>query len=269
MRIKLTLTPSERKCLIPINYQHPLSAAIYKILSAANPEYAGFLHQKGYLSADGKPMKLFTFSFLAIPGVKVVNSQLGLFNFPAVTLQISSPLIDDFMQNLVIGLFQNQELAIGDRSVVGRFTVQTVESLPTPEFAPVTKFSCLSPFVVSTMKARDGRLQAYFFRPDDPELSEALRQNLVRKFETIYQRPPADDRLEFAADADYIARKGGPHKVTKLITLKAHLEDEATRIKAIYCPFTLTGSIDLMHVAWDAGIGNRCSQGFGCVAVVR
>ncbi|MBN1349946.1 CRISPR-associated endoribonuclease Cas6 [candidate division KSB1 bacterium] len=268
MRIKLTLAPLERRSFIPFNYQHPLSAAIYKILSTANQQYAEFLHQKGYLTVDGKPLKLFTFSYLFIPRVKVVKNMLGIFNFSAVTLQISSPLIDDFIQNLVIGLFENQELAIGNRYTVGRFTIQAVESLPTPEFAPLTKFTCLSPFVASTMKEHDGRLQPYYFRPDDPELGEALRQSLLRKYETIYHHLPQHDRLALVLDADYVARKGGTHKVTKLITLKEHAAGEATQIKAIYCPFTLSGSTELMQVAWDAEIGGRCSQGFGCVAVV-
>jgi CRISPR-associated endoribonuclease Cas6 len=269
MRIKLKLIPREAKCFIPLNYQHPLSAAIYKILSAANIVYANFLHQKGYLSIDGKPLKLFTFSFLSIPGVKLVNNTLGIFNFPTITLQISSPLIDDFIQNLVIGLFENQELVIGNRQTVGRFTIQTVESLAAPDLVSPVKFKCLSPFVVSTMKERDGRLQTHYFRPDDPELGEALCQSLVRKYETIYHQPPQNDRLTFELDADYVTRKGGSHKVTKLITLKENLEEEATQIKAIYCPFTFTGSIELMQVAWDAGMGSRCSQGFGMIDVVE
>lgn len=269
MRIKLTLTPFERKCFIPINYQHPLSAAIYKILSAANAEYADFLHEKGYLSTAGKPLKLFTFSYLSIPGVKRIKNMLGIFNFPKITLQISSPLIDDFIQNLVMGLFENQELAIGNRHTVGRFTIQTVESLPTPELVSPAKFKCLSPFVVSTMKERDGRLQTHYFRPDEPELSEALRKSLVRKFETVYHHPPQNDQLSIALDAGYVARKGGPHKVTKLITLKEHAAGETTKIKAIFCPFTLSGSTELMQVAWEAGMGSRCSQGFGCVGGER
>ncbi len=64
MRIKLTLGPVEKKCIIPINYQYPLSAAIYKILASGSLDYAEWLHQKGYLSPGGKPMKLFVFSKL-------------------------------------------------------------------------------------------------------------------------------------------------------------------------------------------------------------
>src|SRR5690554_3622262 len=47
---------------IPINYQYPLSSAIYKILDKGDSEYAKFLHEEGY----GKGYKLFTFSDLKL-----------------------------------------------------------------------------------------------------------------------------------------------------------------------------------------------------------
>jgi CRISPR-associated endoribonuclease Cas6 len=268
MRIKLTLVPKEKQCCIPINYQYPLSAAIYQILSTASPEYADFLHEKGYLSADGKPLKLFTFSYLFIPGVKRDEDLLVAYNYPVCTLHISSPLIEDFIQHFVVGLFGNQELVIGNQHTVGRFHIQQVESLPVPEFTTETRFKCLSPFVVSTMKEHAGKLMPHYIRPDDPALGAAIRLNLIKKYETIYHQPPDNQELTFSLDQDYVRRKGGPEKITKLITLKEHLEAEATRIRAIYAPFTLAGSTELMQVAWEAGLGTHCSQGFGCVEVV-
>ncbi|MFQ6116059.1 MAG: CRISPR-associated endoribonuclease Cas6, partial [bacterium] len=64
MRIKLSLRPKGKTTQIPINYQYPLSAAIYKILQQASPAYAEFLHDKGYPAPSGRLMKLFTFSRL-------------------------------------------------------------------------------------------------------------------------------------------------------------------------------------------------------------
>jgi CRISPR-associated endoribonuclease Cas6 len=268
MRINLTLIPKEKRCYIPINYQYPLSAAIYKILSAASPEFANFLHAKGYLSADGKPMKLFTFSYLDIPDYRLQENLLILNNYPTCQLKISSPMIEDFIQHLVIGLFTHQELAIGNQYTVGRFHIQQVESLPTPEFKSTTRFKSLSPFVVSTMKEYNGKLTPHYFRPADPGLNEAIRLNLIKKYETIYHQPPENQELNFILDQDYVRRKGGPDKITKLITLKEHSEKEATRVRAINAPFTLSGSTELMQVAWEAGLGTHCSQGFGCVEVL-
>lgn len=268
MRIKLTLIPKEKKCAIPINYQYPLSAAIYKILYSASSEYAKFLHEKGYISEKGKPLKLFTFSYLSIPSVSFKNNMLVTYGAPPCTLFVSSPLLEDFIQNFVIGLFQNQEVAIGNQYAVGRFIVQQVESIMPPNFSKKEFFKCLSPFVLSTMKERNGKIMPYYYRASDPELGEAIRRNLIQKYKTIYQKVPEDESLHFELDKKYIDRKGGFDKITKLITIKENSETEATKIKSILAPFSFCGSPELMKVAWEAGMGNHCSQGFGMIDLI-
>jgi len=91
-----------------------------------------------------------------------------------------------------------------------------------------------------------------------------VRKNLLAKYEIIFGRLPEDDRLEFVIDADYLARRGGPEKVSKLITIKEGTAEE-TRIKAFECPFTLTGNPELMGVAWECGVGDHNSMGCGMV----
>ena len=268
MRIKLTLIPKEKKCAIPINYQYPLSAAIYKILYSASSEYADFLHEKGYISEKGKPLKLFTFSYLSIPKVSFKNNMLLMYGAPPCALFVSSPLIEEFIQNFVVGLFSNQEIAIGNQQTVGRFVINQVESMAAPEFSDSENFKCLSPFVLSTMKMKNDRLMPHYYRPDDPELGEAIRGNLIQKYQTVYKKKPENDRLVFELDKDFVSRKGGLDKVTKLITIKENNEKEQTKIKAIFSPFSLAGSAELMQIAWEAGIGNYCSQGFGMVDVL-
>ena len=269
MRIKLTLIPQEKKCAIPINYQYPLSAAIYKILYSASSEYANFLHEKGYISAKGKPLKLFTFSYLYIPRVRTNNGMLIAYGFPPCYLMISSPLLEDFIQNLVIGLFENQEIEIGNNYTVGRFQITQVESTAAPIFSHCDKFKCLSPFVLTTMRLKNDKLMPHYYRPDDEELGEALRQNLIQKYQTIYKHLPQNQNLNFRLDENYIKHKGGIDKITKLITIKENNELEQTKIRAIFAPFYLSGSSELKTIAWEAGIGNHCSQGFGMINLVE
>ena len=267
MRIKLTLAATNRSEFfkIPINYQYPLSAAIYKILNSGSPEYARFLHDQGYKTPDGRLSKLFTFSYLTIPHKRI---EAGIFVVPTslpMTLFISSPMLDGFVQHLVMGAFAQQRIDIAGHGQRNSFLITQVEAIPAPEFSPVTHFICQSPFVVSTIHERDGKLRPYYLRPDDPNLSTAVRKNLIQKYYAIHQQSPVDDALEFSLDSGYISRRGGPDKVTKLITLKEGHTTAETRIKSIFAPFTLTGSPDLMRTAWEAGLGEHCSQGFGCV----
>ena len=113
---------------MPINYQYPLSAALYKILSSGSAEYSQWLHEKGYLSPKGKPTKLFVFSKLFIPQKdrKPEKNILKIFNHTKCQLFISSPMLEDFIQNFVVGLFSAQIIEIGNNITVDK-NFQTID----------------------------------------------------------------------------------------------------------------------------------------------
>jgi CRISPR-associated endoribonuclease Cas6 len=267
MRLKLTLRPESAKPSVPVNYHYPLSATIYKLLAQASPEYSTWLHERGYRSPADRLLKLFTFSKLDIPRVKFADGVLVAHDVRAWRLLVSSPMTDEFVQLFVLGLFQNQKLEIGGRGAVGRFLIEQVEALAPPEFTSPMRFKTLSPVVVSTMREHKGKLQPYYYRPNDLELGAAIRQNLLEKFETIQGCAPQDGALEVAIDNDYMARRGGPEKVSKLITIKEGTPEE-TRIKGFECPLLMKGSQELMQVAWECGVGDHNSMGCGMVEVV-
>ena len=261
MRLSLQLFPQNRDVTIPINYQYLLSAAIYKILQQASPDYAAFLHNLGYPAPSGRFMKLFTFSKLWLPKAKLENRFLKA-GRGVCRLQIGSPMLDEFVQNFVLGLFESSKIVIVGRGCRAEFRVEQVEALPVPEFQPNMRFRCLSPIVTSTMRARGGgKLQPYYYRPDDEKLSEALRNNLLEKYEIIHCKKPADHRLVFRLESHDTPK-------SKLITIKEGTPEE-TRIKAFETHFTLQGSPELMLTAWECGLGERGSQGFGMVEVVN
>jgi len=269
MRIQLTLTPKERECIFPINYQYPLSAALYKILSSGSPEYATFLHKRGYLSPSGKPLKLFTFSRLWSPNIKRFQSSLIIRNFDPCRLMITSPMLEDFVQNFVFGLFERQTLEIGGPHSVGRFLITNVETLPEPEFGHSVIFKCLSPIVLTTMHIYKNKLTPYYLRPNDERLNQAIQHNLMNKHQTIFGHSPADDELTFALDQEYVKRKGGYDKLSKLITIKEGSTSQETKVKAFIAPFKLTGSTALMRVAYECGLGDKNSLGFGMIEKVN
>jgi len=53
-----------------------------------------------------------------------------------------------------------------------------------------------------------------------------------------------------------------------LVKVKEGRPDQ-TNVKGFLAPFTLSGSVELMRTAWEAGLGDKCSMGFGCVGVVE
>jgi len=268
MRLKLHLRNVSGSGKIPVNYHYPLSAAIYAILSDSSPEYATFLHDHGYLGADGKPRKLFTFSHLffspkAIPD----HFSLKIDRHSTTSLIIASPMLGDFVQHFVVGLFSRQRITIGNGLHQATFAIEQVEALAEPAFTSPMRFKALSPIVLTTAIDTEQGKKTYYYRPFDEGLAEAVRLSLVKKFETVYGRKPEDASLDFQLDQEYIRRKGSAEGVSKLIHIREGQPDE-TRVKGFLAPFTLSGSVELMRAAWECGIGDKCSMGFGCVEVV-
>lgn len=259
MRIRLSLQPVHRRTAVPVNYQYPLSAAIYKILSQASPAYAEFLHDRGYPAPSGRLMKLFTFSHLWIPGSRFENGRLVSTRPGLWRLHIGSPMMQDFVQYFVMGLFQDTRIQIAAMGVCAQFVVQQVEALEIPQLSEAMRFKTLSPIVVSTAREYHGEVKKYYFRPYDEGLSEALRENLLQKYAIVEGRAPEDDRFEFLLESQ-------DRPKSKKITLKEGTP-EATEIKAFETSFTLKGNPKLMQVAWDCGLGDHNSQGFGMVEV--
>jgi len=271
MRIELTLSP-EKNCIIPINYYYAISAVIYKILSFSSHEYATWLHDKGYMDSRGKPRKLFNFSSLKIiPRAKLQNDSLIISESSQVTLYISSPLLEDFIQNFVQGIFLDQRITIANKRTAGKFHVSKVFVMPKPEFNERTQYRLLSPLLLSTMRERNGKLYQYYLQPDDEEIEKLVKQNILRKYETIYKKEFLPTKFIFNLDQNYIASKGGPNCISKLITINITNKDkeEIKKIKAFIAPFTLETDIELHELIYECGIGEKNSQGFGMVEIKK
>jgi CRISPR-associated endoribonuclease Cas6 len=120
-------------------------------------------------------------------------------------------------------------------------------------------FACLSPLVATTKREHNGKLSTHYYRYDDPALSEALRQNLIRKYRLIHGHEPehADFALRF--DSDFVRKK--KDGIYKLVQYRAR--GEVTQIKGIFAPFRVEGSPELIAVGYEAGFGEKNSMGFG------
>lgn len=262
MRLKLTLMPLNPQTAVPINYNYPVSAAIYRILSTASPNYANWLHEKGYPNRENRLLKLFTFSDLQIPRVRRQDQTLVAGNERPWELFVSSPVEQEFVQHFVIGLFEKQKLEIGGPGAVGHFLIESVEAVAPPEFRSQMKGIALSPIVVSTMREHNGKLRPYYYRATDPEVTEAMCKSVLSKYFALHGEPCQAPRLQIDLDMDYFRRRKG--RVSRLVTIKEG-SDQETQVKGFVMPFKITGNPELLRVAWECGIGDKTSLGFGMV----
>ena len=243
----------ERSTAFPTNHQHQLAALVYRLLGSSDAEYARFLHDEGYAGEqDGsRRFKLFVFSNLRSPRRRLEKETVWLGPGPLAWL-VGSP-VEAFLKHCATGLLASGALSVAGATV----PIESVESAPAPSFGPTARFTCLTPIVASEPQA-DG--PARYLRPADGEFSEAARRNLIRKHRLVHGRPPEDDRLTLTFDPDHVARHS--HGGTKKITYKE------IDIIGAFVPFTLEGSPELMRTAWECGLGEKNSMGFGMIAPV-
>ena len=128
MRFKLKLFAINFPAILPLNYQYPLSAVVYKILQQADSNYSQFLHETGYRQSNSlKSFKLFTFSDIKTP-FKIQGDRMRMLT-PEAEVIVSFHL-PQAAETFIKGLFLNQEIEIADKRSRTKFRINQVESVP-------------------------------------------------------------------------------------------------------------------------------------------
>ncbi len=260
MRFNLYLHTTLKNAVLPVNYQYPLSAAIYKIISRADVAYAGFLHEQGYHRQNSlKAFKLLTFSDIRTP-FKIEGDRMRL-RKPEAEVLISFHL-PQTAETFIKGLFISQEIEIGDKKSRAKFRINRVESLPsglTEEPFQEIVLRPISPLVCG-QKKENGNYQ--FLSPDHPEFVTQLIYNWKEKYKTVYGTENADAVFSNAG-MEAIFYKNPPK--SRLITIKAGTSAE-TKIRG-FVNFRLKvwGKQEALELLLNAGAGVYNSLGMGCM----
>lgn len=255
MRLKIDTETFQKR--ITCNYNYSFSSAIYKFLQIGSPEFAEFLHNKGFHHLH-KNYKLFTFA-VVFEKFRFSGNEIELLS-PKVTIFISTPLIGDFIKNFVIGAFTQSSFQITSHYSTLDFKIEQIESLPDINFSDSMKFKCLSPIVLSTGKEYNNKMSQYFLRPEDKdEIDRVLFINLTAKYKIINDLHYTGDKLHLEWDWDYINKK---KRVSAKVTINENANNSVDII-GIRAPFTLTGDPELIKIGYDTGFGEKNSMGFG------
>lgn len=246
--------------MLPINYQYPMSAAIYRIINKGDAAYASFLHEEGY----GKGFKLFTFSQLNVP-FKIEVDRLKLLRNEA-NFKVAFHL-PQAMESFVKGLFQSEEIVIADKQSKVSFSVNSVESLSNPlqqynenEIVNIT-LKPLSP-VVAGLQNEKGNYD--FLSPQDPRFVESLIYNWRNKITTCNDAATGSGALLMM---EVVMMKQPPK--SRLITIKADTEQE-TKIRGwMNFELKITGERRFVELLLNAGCGVYNSQGMGMMEATR
>lgn len=259
MRFLLTLASLNPCQRLTLNYQYPLSAAIYKIMQRADEAYASFLHEQGY-GYGAKTFKLFTFSDLRTPFDIKGDRLIMRTNKASLTICFHVP---DAAENFIRGLFMDQQLDIADSRDKASFLVQQVsaEQLPVIDNGRML-LQPISPVVVGRKNER-GNYD--YVSPEDADFARLLTNNLLEK--CVAAGNVGEDELQGLKKIVRIQPvflKQPPRH--RLLTIKAGTDAE-TKVRG-YDKFHLwiQAPAAVITMALDAGIGMHNAMGMGCVA---
>lgn len=240
MRLKISLASSKSNLLIPFNYNHILSAIIYRKI--ADLDLAAKLH-------FSKDFKFFTFSQLYFSKWK--RSKQGFISLDGkLSFYISSPN-DQLIKSLVEGHLENTEVDFKGNKLL----VEQIELLKKPEFKDKMKFKTMSPISASIKREIDGKLKIWDLGPGDERFYESVQKNLVNKYTSFY-----DDY-----DGDTWIRLRPEMKTAK----RRRIEIKGDFHRAYMMEFEMEADVRLMELAYNSGLGEKNSMGFGMVDLVE
>lgn len=255
MRFKLSLQ-LQAKIMgneIPINYQYPLQSAIYHILSSCDLEFSTWLHENGYQKNSGKRFKLFTFSNLIVPNYGIDKERERLIIKSNIVNLYVSFLPEKSTQKFIQGLFEHQIIQIADYISGAQFVVREIQLLPPLEYNPDTVFKTLSPICISQ---RNERNNMDYLSPNDPHYELGILTGLLARYNVIKGNA-------FFGETYCHIHILTPPKST-LVRIKAGTPHE-TRVRGYRYKFKIDLPKELMEIAYESGLGEKGSMGFGMI----
>ncbi|MCP4218087.1 MAG: CRISPR-associated endoribonuclease Cas6 [bacterium] len=244
MRIKVSLKAVSGTS-IPIEYNYNMYLGIRKLLfnflSMKKPKLAGN-YKKGFPD--------FTFSQLMIPDR---NIEYGFIEISGNYLSFFASSIDDVLMEYMVRAIN----AAGEFSVHGkRFSLRKVELLEEPVFQAEMKFRMMSPLLLIKQEGKS----IVFIRPEDSDLNDIFRNQLVKKYNKIHGTRFKPDDITIFPDQSYLECK---RNMTRLLTIRN------INYKTIFVPFMLRGDEELIRFAYINGIGSKTQYGLGMIDIIQ
>lgn len=274
MRLQLTLSLEDTKSL-HFDYNHYIQAWIYHVLGKADGELATFLHDHGY-GEDNRKFKFFTFAEPNLYPYKV-DAKEGFFRLQgnSISLEVAFA-IDHHLKRFVEGLFLHQTGRWGAL----HFVVSQIVIKDEPIFNTTMTYTTLSPVLLKKKYDRDQKEKHLAPNWDSLpardqneicQLDETITPNSYNAF-FINQLVKSIQSKEYAfslatdVDTEPEEMKATVLEVgrSKLIHLSKE-DGKRVSVKAYHFTFELNAPIEVQQMIYNAGLGDNCSSGLGCL----
>lgn len=268
MRIKIHLENIKNDYIkIPQEYNEIAQAFIYNNL---NVDTAELIHNSGFLYEKRK-FKLFTFSRILSFSQPEKDKKYFLFK-NRISIVVCS-LIDKMIQELALNLIKKEKVKLGQEEL----KIHSIEVEKNNQISGKTKIKTLSPLTIySTVKINNSK-KTYFYNPSEKEFSNLIIQNLIRKYKSYSQTNISIENLsiENLSTENLLTENlnqeetGVNYYITPIKYKENIVKYKNTVIKAYNGTFEVFLPEHLYFIALNAGMGNKNSQGFGCIKILQ
>ena len=236
---------SEGPIILPIHYHPILQGVLYSSIRVA--ALRDQLHDKGFSSGE-RPAKLFTFSRLQ--GRFELRPQSRTIAFESPVEWTVSSAVNEVVDQLASGLLKAPSIALGSNRV-------DVSQVQIEKFQGTTRnaqIRLLSPVTTYRTESLPGDKKfTHYFSPWEPESAVLIKRNLAFKASALGQACSEEE-----VGIRLIPISEPTDKSEKVVMFKT------TPIRAWDGDFRLAGDPYFIRLAWEAGIGGKSSEGFGC-----
>ena len=241
MRLKINLK-TKKNFKVPFNYNHIVSSIIYNKIADLDLAYK--LH-------TSNSFKFFNFSKLNIPQRQFINDGIISKN-GAINFYLSSPR-DSLIKSLVDGFVDNLEIKFQNETLL----VEKIEALRTPDFKEKSEFKTISPINIRDTKNIEGKMKRVDLAPSD-KFFKGIETNLIKKYCIFNEIERTDKKIKVYSEMANVKRKR--------ITIPKG--SNTTYHRAYMMDLILEGDIDLIEFAYDVGLGEKNSMGFGMLKYI-
>ena len=238
-RLKISLASSNCNYLIPYNYNHILSAIIYRKI--ADLDLAAKLH-------FSKDFKFFTFSQIYVPQLKITKNGIISKN-GKLEFYISSPN-DHLIKSLVEGHLENTEVNFKGNKLL----VEQIELLKKPLFKENMKMKTISPVITQIKREIDGKLKIWDLGPGDERFYESIQKNLIKKYISFYDKFDGERWVQIKPNMKSTKRRR--------IKIKGDFH------RGYMMNFDIEANTRLLEFAYDCGLGEKNRMGFGMIETI-
>ena len=245
MRFKIEFeSENGESFLMPYNYNHIIASVIYESIGRFNPD--SDLH-------ESKSFKYFTFSQILFSKFKTIRSGI-LVKDGKFSLQISSPN-NDLLKQIMQGFLKEPVITVLDFKV----KISNIIMVKEPKFTDKMEFKSLSPIIANSRRNIDGKNKEWDLAPSEPEFFPFIERNLVKKYNKYYGTDYDTNLIKISSNLRNVKRKRISMKINE--SKQHHV--------GYLMDIILEGDPNLIKFAYDCGLSNKNSMGFGMLEVVK